>query len=370
MASQNISGGLWVPLLRRQDPTINASTYVMDASGEQCVLVFRAPRTGNLQGFGAYVAAVGNQPNNGLKFSFQSVSLTTGQASGTILGATAAAHATTAANTPNAAGWVDPGNFGEVVAVTRGDLIAAVIAFSSFTASDSVTVGGVSGGNFTRGFPHGIAATSTKQTGVIPCFGIRYDDGTYESVVLDGWAVTALNQTSINTGSTPNEIGLAFQVPFPCTLKSVMVTLSVAAGADYDIVVYDINGTTVLTTQSVDGDVTSGTGTQFHEHDLNADIAISANAVYRVVIKPTTATSLTFNDHSFNSLALMETSGGGADFYLTARTDAGSWTNYNSGTFRKPRISLQFNGFSDGVGGGGGTVYVPQYSNGFGRGIS
>jgi hypothetical protein len=357
MASQSITGGTWVPMLRRQDPTINASTFVMDASGEQCVLVFRAPRTGNLQGFGAYFGAVGNQPNNGLKFSFQSVSLTTGQASGTILGATAGAHATTAANTPNAAGWVDPGNFSEVAAVTRGDLVAAVIAFSSFSASDSVTVGGVSGGNFTRGFPYGIAVTTTKQTGVIPCIGIRYDDGTYEGVVHDGWAVTALNQTSINTGSTPDEMGLAFQVPFPCVLKSVLVTLSVAAGADYDVVVYDSDGTTVLSTQSVDGDVTSSTGNQFHEHDLDADVSLSANTVYRVVIKPTTVTSLTFNDHSFNSLALMDTAGGGQNFYLTARTNGGSWTDYNSGTFRKPRISLLLNGFDDGTGGGGGSTF-------------
>jgi hypothetical protein len=356
MASQNLSGGMWVPILRRQDPALNASTYLMDATSEQAVLVFRAPKAGNLQGFGAYFGAVGNQPNNGLKFSFQSVSLTTGLSTGTILGATNGAHATTAANTPNAAGWTDPGNFSEVAAVSRGDLLAAVIAFSSFSASDSVTVGGLVVNNFVRGFPYGLTVTGTKNTNVVPIFGIRYDDGTYVDVIHDVWAVTGLNSTSINTGTTPDEMGMAFQVPFPCTLKAVMVTLQVAAGANYDIVVYDSDGTTALTTQSVDGDLTSSTATVFHEHYLDADVSLLANTTYRVVIKPTTATSLVFMDHSFQNLALMDTSEGGSAWYLTARTDAGAWTNYNSGTFRKPRISLLLNGFDDATGGGGGSA--------------
>lgn len=355
-------GGLWVPILRRQDPAINTSTFVMDASGEQAVLVFRVPKTGNLQGFGAYFGAVGNVPNNGLKFSFQSVNLTTGQASGTILGATAGAHATTAANTPASAGWSDPGNFGEVVAVTRGDVVAAVIAFASFTASDSVTVGGLSGASFQRGFPYGISVLTTKNTNLIPIVAIRYDDGTYVDVVHDGWAVTAHNQTSVNTGTTPDEMGLAFQVPFPCKLRAVLATLSIAAGADYDIVVYDSDGTTALATQSIDGDVTSATNTMFHEHYLDADVTLAANTVYRVVVKPTTVTSLTFHDNSFNGLALMDTVEGGQSWYLTARTNAGAWTDYNSGTFRKPRLALLLNGFDDGAGGGGTTIFTARPS--------
>lgn len=340
MALQELLNGLWVPELRRQDPTINVNTFIMDATGEQVVKIFRAPKTGNLQGFGANVVTVTNVPDSGLKFSFQGVS-SAGLASGTILGATAGAHASTGAATPSATGWLDPGNFGEVVAVERGDYIAAVISFTSFAASDSIAFGGNVTSSFTRGFPYGISALTTKQTGVLPILGIRYDDGTYVEVGNDDWAALTLNQTTLTQATNPLAMGLKFKFPFPTSIDSVMWCGQIAGSVFYDIVFYDENNNVVFS-MTVDGNVSSSTSTMFHEHLLLSPVTILPDAYYRVMIRPLTNNNIVFFDYSFNTAALMGTSPGGADWVLTTEASGGGgFTDY---TTRKPRVSLRLAG--------------------------
>jgi hypothetical protein len=54
------------------------TTFQINASGELVAMVFRAPKTGNLSRFEAYIGAASNVPDNGLRFSFQDVDLSTG----------------------------------------------------------------------------------------------------------------------------------------------------------------------------------------------------------------------------------------------------------------------------------------------------
>ena len=358
MAIQTLAGlGVYLPeRVDESSASINISTYTLDASGEKCVLVVQAPKTGNIEGIETYIAAVGNAPDNGIRFSIQAVD-GAGDNDGTPIQSV-----TTAGGTPSAAGWLDPGDLSAVIAVTKGDLLAIVVDTPSFTAADSLSIGG-SVTSTDYGFPYGISATSTRQNNVLPIFALRYDDGTYPALLPEAWAVRQVTSVAFDTADTPDEFGGSFEFPFPATLSGVAVQLrptSGTAGNSYDIVVYDSDGTTVLHTQSVDSDVAS-TANQFRaQHILfSANVPLSENTKYRVVVKAASATIVVAVAYTvFNSLALMDTVTGGQDVYATQRTDAGAWTDFNNVTdgFRKARISLLLTGFSDGAGGSGGGI--------------
>lgn len=335
---------------------LGTSVYIIDAAAEIIALAFRVPKTGNVQGIEAMIGAVGNTLDGGTRFSLQNLSAG-------IPDGTPDQSITSAPNTPAGAGWYNPGNFGSVRAVTRGEELAMVIDNPSFTAGDSLTVSNllyaVSG---YAGFPYGVSAAG-KQLQSVPSMALRYDDGSYGYLGPECWALSSIGNFTLNTGTTPDEAGLAFTPNLASRLGAVMFTGTVAAGADWDIVVYDSGGS-VLATQSCDDANTASTGTLFHSHTLDAPVDLTAGSLYRVVLKPTTANSMTLAYGVFNSLGLMDTADGGQAYYATGRADAGAWTNYNNGSdgYRRPRMFLRFEGFD--TAGGGGLIVHPSMGGG------
>lgn len=345
------AGGFWFPEAAGMIiPTVGNGTFIIDATGEQAALILRCPKAGTLDRFDFNIGAVGNSPDNGLRASFQGVSATTGLPSGTILGATNNAFVTYAHTVTT--GWKST-NFGETVTVTRGQVIACVIDIPSFTASDSVSITGL---EFwvNCGLPYGVSATSTKRSDRLPIIGLHYTDG-YVPLGPSFPAILAATSVTYKVDTaTADEWGLAFQVPFPCKLNQATALLGVQAGADFEVLLYDGNGTTVLDTVTHDGDVTQGVGTIAYHFTLAADVTLVANTVYRVTIRPTTTNTVTFAYFTFNSADLMSTMPGGDNCYMTSQINqGGTWTDYNSGTFRRPRMSLHFTAFDDAVSAGG-----------------
>lgn len=354
MAFQSINGGVWLP--NRNDESfvaIGSSTFVMDAAGELAAFVCEVPKSGNLVGFEAYIGAVTNPLDNGLRFSFQTPSPTTGLPDGVV-----DQFVTTAAGTPSAAGWLNPGNFDAPRAVTAGDEIALVIDNPSFTAGDSIAIGGmVASTDLT--FPFAVRGTNTKDENELPIFALRYDDGSYGLVYTEVWPAQSFNTWALETDTSPDEAGLAFQVPFPCQLTEVAwVGRTSSASNAYDIIVYDNADNVVGSKTGIDGDIgVNTTSNRYHCRRLSSPVDIDANSTYRVVIKPTSSTLIMRVFYAeFASLALMQCIDGGPNIWATERTDAGAWTNFNNGTdgYRLPRISIRLQGFDDGVGGGGG----------------
>ena len=359
MALQAIQGGLWIPSWKALgNATIDTTTFLIDATGELVALICRVPKTGNLTRFEAMIGAVANAPDNGLRFSFQGVSLTTGVPDGVIVESI-----TTAGGSPSAAGWLNPGDFNVARAVTQGDLLALVIDIPTFVAADSVAIGGITQLTSSQVFPYSVRTLTTKSGTVLPIMALHYDDGTYAYLTPDGWGQQLVaivgGAGGIDTGTTPDEAGLAITLPFPARLVGVQHATAVPAGGNYDLVIYDA-ASTPLVTLSVDGDVTGVATVGMHYHLLPTPVTLANGVVYRVILKPTTTNNLLLNTQAFNSLALMDTAEGGQSFYLTQRTDAGAWTDFNTGGagFRKPRMWLLFDAFDDGVSAGGGGMCV------------
>jgi hypothetical protein len=311
-----------------------------------------------LDRFDFVIGTVTNSPDNGLRACFQGVDLATGLQNGTVLGATNNAKVTYAH--PVTTGWKST-DFGETVTVTRGQLIACVIEWAgAFTASDSVAITqfNVIGGSATLAFPYGLSVTGTKQTSALPIIGLHYTDG-YAVVSEHVPAITthAAVAYNVDTG-TADEWGLRFQVPFPCRLDGLgLEGFFPVAGADFEVVLYD-SADVVLSTLTHDGNVSGAASAGGQQFGLAAAADLTANVPYRVTIRPTTTANVTMAYFTFQSANLMDTMPGGQNFYMTSRLNqAGAWTDYNAGTFRRPRISLHFTAFEDGVSAGGGSIF-------------
>jgi hypothetical protein len=351
MAIESLTtGGLWLP--SRHDESMTSigvgTTFQINASGELVAMVFRAPKTGNLSRFEAYIGAASNVPDNGLRFSFQDVDLSTG------LPDAGVDQFAIIASGSVAVGWANPGDFDAPRAVTRGDLVAAVIDISSFTAGDNVVIG-----NWilstSVGFPYSVSVTTTKSQTNIPVFALRYDDGTYVPFYPGSeiWAVNDIQGQAFQSDTAIDEYGLKFQVPWPCSLQAVAVSMhTTSSNNSFDIVLYDAAGS-VVDTIACDGDVSSSVSAfRYRQEWFTSDITLTPNVTYRLVVK---AGSSTINCEVrygvFPSTALKGSAGVPSTWELTQRADAGAWTDTD---VRVPKIHLFLNGFDDGTGGGSG----------------
>lgn len=343
----------WAPVFFAGTGTVAATTFVIDATTERAVLLFMAPKTGNVDRIEFNVGAVTNSPDNGLRAGLQSVNMATGLETGTWLGATANGfvvypHTVTT-------GWKNT-NFTEVAPLTFGGVYAAVIDIPTFTASDNVGISAFSSGA-NVGFPYGSSVLTTKVASSMPIVVLHYMDG-YEELTPFSPPCNAITSINFHSGTAvADEWGMAFQFPYPVRLSKVASILAVVAAANYDWVLYD-SSSNVITgfPVSVDGDVTASTSLTGQAFPL-PPTDLTAGALYRLTVKPSQGAAtvgvqyMTFADENMFNL------GPGAAMYMTSRLDgAGSWTNYNNVTdgFRRPRMYLGLSAHGDDVGGGGG----------------
>jgi len=250
---------------------------------------------------------------------------------------------------------LNPGNFNADRSVVLGEQVAAVIEFSSFVAGDSLAVSSLpfAIAGF-AGFPYGVA-NGTKQTIQMPVIMPRYSDGSFAPLGPGIWGIQQVTSLVINQGSSIDEYGLAFTPAFPQRLGGVQYTAAVAAGADHDIILYDALDSALDTINVLATDC-STTGFAFHTRSFPNAPTLLAGSLYRVVIVPTTANSVTVSYSVFNSVALLGTVPGGLTYYATGRGNSGPWTDFNNTTdgIRRVQMSLRADGFDLGTGGSGG----------------
>jgi len=119
---------------------------------------------------------------------------------------------------------------------------------------------------------------------------------------------------------------------------------------------HQANKTGILATLTVDKDIDASSSPGMVQLRFTAPYVLAAATWYRLIIEPTTTTGLIIYDFNLPSLASMD-AWGGASFHLTTAKDPtadGSWTNYDSGTFRKPFLGIGLSAFADDAGGGAG----------------
>lgn len=312
---------------------------IIDASGEKYAAVFRVPKTGNITKVMFRVIAA-TTPQT-LRASLQTVDMATGEPTGTLYGGSASGTQTSpAANTSYLV------TLGTQASATAGDYVALVVEFDSTVGN--MSIGCVAGAAY--GLPYGALYTGTwAKTADTPIAAIEYDDGSYPTIFgipYSGSSTVAVSFSSSTTsGSGGDERGLRFSVPFPCSLFGMIVSMNIAAGADFDFVVYD-EGSNVIASQSFDGNVCiTGTALQKVHCQFSSPVNLLPNATYRATIKPTTTTSLSMYEFNFLSTAAMESFYRGNRGYRTVRTDGGAWTDTTTAGYQ---MALIYSAFDNG----------------------
>ena len=263
--------------------------------------------------------------------------------------------------------WFEPSDYmgsgglgsGTKRTVAMGDWIACVVEFPSFNAGDSVSpsfwdwyqiAGNYDVGTTWHAKFNGSAWAKNQTPAHI---ALRYDDGTYAFIAPNWWPVQTLNTTTVSSGTSPSEIGIAFQVAAPVQLAGC--SFISAIGSDSQLVLYDAAGA-VLATQTIIGATGFSPSINCPRWIyFNAGIPLAKNTVYRLAIKPG-AVNISIYDVTVPTSAHLGGFEGGANFYRTHRTGAGAWTDTNT---KRPVMGLILNGLADSGSGGGGEVSVP-----------
>ncbi len=313
--------------------------------------VIQCPKSGTLDKFEFRMGNVGNNPDNGIKLSFQTVGAATGNPDGVV----DQFRNITGALSANA--WTVPGlmtsdgtDGGVKRTVTRGEYLACVIEFVSFVASDSFNVSHLTG--------HISAASNnmymvgdlfgsgySKSTNTTPIFALKYDDGTYAVFPIPFWPAIDWELTSYNSGSTPDERALKY-TSFAQNVRTTGVWAAVDSDNAVEIVLYNA-ADGVVDTITLDSDFrVQNDNAMLVAPWPNGPHTLTAGAVYRVAVKPTTGSSITLGIHRLPSNAYLAALPGGSTMLLSTRTDAGAWSDDDT---RRPLIGLNIDGIEETV---------------------
>jgi hypothetical protein len=228
---------------------------------------------------------------------------------------------------------------------TIGDTVAVVLQFTS-TAGNLQIISNWTGGQSVI-FPYcdnnTAAAWAKVAGGASPIFSLRYDNGNYYGV----GGLPACNGAgqSFHTGSTPDEIGNAINVPFACRAWGAWLFADIDNAAD--VVLYE--GTTAQRTTSLVAAERAGTGSGLYYIPFSSTFDLAINTSYRVVLKPTTGSNVQIQRMTVLAAGHMDMAPLGQDCYESSRVDAGAWTDT---TTQRVSIGLLVDGLSDNAGSG------------------
>jgi hypothetical protein len=157
-----------------------------------------------------------------------------------------------------------------------------------------------------------------------PAVFFRYSDGSYgKSLDLQHGTYSG---GTMHSGSTPNERGAVFQVP--TSVRTVGASwLGSNRGGDAVVTLYS-ESDQVLAQAAMPGAFLSGQNTRLtHRVTWGSPVTLHANTTYRLTIRPTTTTSVTYFLAGVPSNEAMDQLPGGRLWYGTRRTFGGAWTD-------------------------------------------
>jgi hypothetical protein len=327
--------------------------------------IFRAKEAATITHLGfAYAQRIGTPPTYRISLQGVDETVTPSKPSGTILGGGSPASATF--TPPADATWNDTFQWislSNSIALTRGQLCAVVIDHSSGT---------IDGSNFSQFYSRHVNADTTvfPYTAVasaagpatwaadvgVPLFGYKSSSKSY------GLPAKSHTATSFSSNSTPDEYALAFTIPSSwCSTFTVMgvraALVGPNSGKSTKAILY--TGTTVLQEVTWDSDSSRANGNSgsivelfFTDTTLST---LTAGSLYRLSFQPQdTSNSVAVPTVDFTSAQDAAAPLGGANCYLSTRTDAGAWSD---DTTKRPMIEVILGDMTGG--GGGGEVAYP-----------
>jgi hypothetical protein len=327
-----------------------STTLVIDAADEKAAFIVQAPKTGNIDRVGFLTRTVTTGATVDVRV--ETVDGTTGNPTGT-LWATNTNKTQAIADTDDNL-WFNV-DLTAAAAVTIGQTMAIAIANPSVSFGNMVIA--------SMAPPAGVMpysalyTTSWAKQLLAPVLALRYDDGVYYSVPgCVPW--NAVSTTAYHSGSTPDENGNIFRLPFGVRVVGWNGRFAAGTSADFDIVLYDSDGTTALLTYSKDATNLGGTSASNLWGMFSGTANLKPNTDYRITLKPTTANSVTLNHYTVHANGLFAATKGGANCYWTYQTNGGGFAQTNT---QRAQLGILYDQIDDGFAG----RQVQQVGRGF-----
>jgi|GEM_PF-4160719 len=300
-------------------------TVTLNATNTRVAWLFRALSSGNIQS--VYIRTNTVTSSQSLKVGIQSVA--SGDPTGTWLGATATGYGTIA--TPASSTTYNV-SLSESVAQTAETIYALVVEWTSTTGTVAVVVQDSTVGVPTQADNSQYRLTYTSGAWVKTVTSAGATNGLAFGIKTDGaswwlpfcampWMTSGIvNSGSYGSSSTPDEHGNKLTLP-----AGNLVGLWVASDLDgaADIVCYDNAGSVV---KSVSLDPAQRALTSYANFCVRFPGIAIAEGTYRIIMKPTTTTTVTrflatYDSSQDNGRSM------GTNCCHTSRTDAGAWTD-------------------------------------------
>lgn len=335
-----------------------ATTYTYDSATDRVAWVGSSPVTDSLA---SVHFRLGNVVT-GCTVDVRIETLTNGRPSGTLWATNT--NASVVINDTDDNGW-KTATLTAAASFTRGDKFAIVIVVSSGTPNLVLNgcMGTVSTALVFAHWPLTLQDTGAG-TWASAANGFAWiaDFTTNGPTALVGLTpVQAGTVTAYNSGTSPDERAMRFQLPFKTRVLGMRVAMfNIAAGADFTFSLWDTTGTTdagALAQATQDGDFAlSTTQDGFVDLFFASPPTLSAATTYYAGVRADTANNIGLGEMSNSAItnALRALPGVSAQVYLSTRVwtagTAGAWTDTTT-TF--PMIHLIIDQLDDGAGGAG-----------------
>jgi hypothetical protein len=354
-------GPLYVPKLSQAlagPPNYSTGGNILiDAADEAAAYIFKNPQAGNISKLAFRTGAVTTGAT--VTVSLESVSTASQPSFPNGLYATNTS-ATQAITTGNANTWFEVTLTAAAASVPKNELLAIKIANPTVSFGNMAFAMYADSGGFGCDFPYSALYTGSwaGHTSNAPVMAIGYDDGSW-AVPDDCFAFQAINNTSFNSGSTPDVRGA--RLKFEADTRTTGFYALVDSDNAYDVKLvteayHQANATGILASVSIAANTRKQTGGSLQFHDWDTPVTLDADTYYRLIYEPTTGSSIQVYDATLGNSGVF-TYGRGEFFHMTTAKDPtgdASWTNYDNATdgYRVPWIGLKIDGVDIPAGGG------------------
>lgn len=299
-----------------------AGTSLIDAANEGSGCVIYPTKTGDIHSISFYISTT-SSPVLTLSVGVYAVDATTGMPdTSTAFGGMVAG---TLENPTS--GWKTV-NLSTDCTISDLDVPVALVAFCSAYTSGSATIRQGSPSNGVQALSYLVAHTGAwaKVNGSI-AFVPAYADGSIS--FIQGTAALA-SSVAVNTGTTPDEVGMKIILPFSCRIIGATFILGGTSARDLDVILYD-SSSGVLKSKSLDGEIYSASAGGRLSPLFSSPYSGTLDETVRIAILPTTASSQTFQliDNSLDASLTKQAYGPTLyeDMAYTSRSNEGAWTD-------------------------------------------
>jgi hypothetical protein len=327
-------------------PTLEiATTYLPDpsllpmlnnnvnlATDGKVAIIMQAPKTGIINGFRFGTGGVTTGCT--VEARAETVDLSTGNPTGTLLGVDATTTVVIANSDDNV---FIPFTFTAGVSVVKGDLIALLVQVTAGTPSNFNWVSGASASyslNQSSSYLDRYTAGAwTKTASYVLYGGVMYDGDTEYTKFPFGTAGRSISVPSTSTSTNPDEISNRFKLPTNMRVQGAWFRPN--AAGDFVIELQEDDGT-VLASLSWDGTIRVTTA-----HCLSFVFDnytnLSSDTYYRIVVRPTTTTAVSpYICTDIDRGMCPELT----DWVAQMQTDGGGWSNYGGDTTKVATLGI------------------------------